>query len=278
MCRENKQLLVWITVYIPVGSRWWTCTQHSAVFSVSPGWPNMFNLAPASSAIQAPLEGEKQDFLLKVPAYLSLNSGKSVFLRQPRYILASEKKYATFHFADISEMTACQVLAPDTLHLSWKTGTHKLKSWRQRTEPMVDVLVELFGSECNKYILYNATNHEVKHVYWWWPSQFVITKVGTKTTRGTHSTPAVWRCYMASLICCQRPPLEVRGVFFQDQMDGSDIPTEIYIRRTTCMKTHILLSHIPEENPHFYTTKASQFISIEMVRSIVCTFLHFKIW
>lgn len=38
--RKNKQLLVWITVYIPLGSGWWTCTQPNTVLSVSldPGW------------------------------------------------------------------------------------------------------------------------------------------------------------------------------------------------------------------------------------------------
>lgn len=50
--KKNKQLLVWITVYIPLGSGWWTCTQCNTVLPVSLDWPNMFNLARASSAMQ----------------------------------------------------------------------------------------------------------------------------------------------------------------------------------------------------------------------------------
>jgi len=38
-----------------------------------------------------------------------------------------------------------------------------------------------------------------------------------------------------SLVRLLRPPFTARGVFFQDQMDGSDIPTEILTIETTCM-------------------------------------------
>lgn len=38
-----------------------------------------------------------------------------------------------------------------------------------------------------------------------------------------------------SLFSLLRPPFMAGGVFFQDQMDGSDIPTEIYTMETTCM-------------------------------------------
>lgn len=38
-----------------------------------------------------------------------------------------------------------------------------------------------------------------------------------------------------SLVSLLRHPFMAGGVFFQDQMDGSDIPTEIYTMETTCM-------------------------------------------
>lgn len=39
-----------------------------------------------------------------------------------------------------------------------------------------------------------------------------------------------------SLVSLLRPPFMAGGVFFHDQMDGSDIPTEIYTMETTCMR------------------------------------------
>ncbi|KAK5927730.1 hypothetical protein CgunFtcFv8_012856 [Champsocephalus gunnari] len=39
-----------------------------------------------------------------------------------------------------------------------------------------------------------------------------------------------------SLVVLLKPPLMAVGVFFQDQMDGSDIPTEIHTMETTCMR------------------------------------------
>lgn len=38
-----------------------------------------------------------------------------------------------------------------------------------------------------------------------------------------------------SLVSLLRPPFMAGGVFFQDQMDGSNISTEIYTMETTCM-------------------------------------------
>lgn len=71
---------------------------------------------------------------------------------------------------------------------------------------------------------------------------------------------SVSRCYMAGVWSSHWGLL---SVFIQDQMDGSDIPTEIYTMETTCMHgsdwtqhTHVLLSHSRHQT-HLHPSKFS---------------------
>ncbi len=127
--RKNKQLLVWITVYIPVGSGWWTCTQPNTVLSVSLDWPDMFNLAPVSSAMQDRLYlKRKTRFSVHSPYSLELELRQICFLCQTRYILVYYCSLPSLYW-EYLQKTVCQLLALNMLYpfMKKKTKTNIVK-------------------------------------------------------------------------------------------------------------------------------------------------------